>query len=195
MEDYDITLKHCPGTQNKTADALSCHPDYDTGTGDNQGVMVLPAHMFINAIEDNPPPQTSSLNDTISTTQHANLDLLQPLLQKHNLSVLWGLHWKNDTLIVVKDNNLKKGVVQFYHDTPTAGHPGISNTFALIKCIYWWPYMKQFITDYVKGWVQCQANKVNTHKVLPLLFLITPKDNALPFKVIAMDFITKLPKS
>jgi hypothetical protein len=56
MEDYNIALKHHPGTQNKTADALSCHPDYDTGTGDNQGIIVLPAHMFIDAIEDHPPP-------------------------------------------------------------------------------------------------------------------------------------------
>jgi hypothetical protein len=37
--------------------------------------------------------------------------------------------------------------------------------------------------------------KVNTHPVHPLLYLITPAENAKPFETIAMDFITKLPPS
>jgi hypothetical protein len=135
--------------------------------------------MFINALEDAPPPQTSSLNDAIIVAQKVTPGLLQPLIQKHNLTVDRDLHWKNDALVIVGDNDLKKGVVQFYHDTPTVGHPGISNTFSLIKCAYWWPHMKQFIMDYVKGCAQCQANKVNMHKVTPPLFPITPKVSRL----------------
>ena len=54
--------------------------------------------------------------------------------------------------------------------------------------------MKQDAEQYVKGCAACQANKVNTHPLKPAIFPITPV-NGLPFQTIAMDFITKLPKS
>ena len=123
-----------------------------------------------------------------------NFALLDPLIQPHNLSHSDNLWWKGDTLVVIGDNNLKKGVLHFYHDTPVAGHPEISNTFSLLKHDYWWANMKQFVTNYVKGCTLCQANKMNTYKTRPLLYLIKLQ-NTLPFKTIALNFITKLPKS
>ena len=54
--------------------------------------------------------------------------------------------------------------------------------------------MKQDAEQYVKGCVACQANKINTHPLKPAIFPIAPV-NGLPFQTIAMDFITKLPKS
>ena len=54
--------------------------------------------------------------------------------------------------------------------------------------------MKQDAKQYVKGCAACQANKINTHPLKPTIFPITPV-NGLPFQMIAMDFITKLPKS
>ena len=54
--------------------------------------------------------------------------------------------------------------------------------------------MYHFICDYVRGCAQCQANKVNTQKQPTPLIPISPT-HALPFHTVAMDFITKLPKS
>ena len=48
---------------------------------------------------------------------------------------------------------------------------------------------------YVKGCAKCQRNKVNTWPTRAPLAPITPKPDANPFEVIALDFITKLPKS
>jgi hypothetical protein len=60
---------------------------------------------------------------------------------------------------------------------------------------YWWPNMKQTITDYVKGCHLCQSRKNNPTKPKPPLFPI-PSDNfTLPFTSVAMDFIVKLPIS
>jgi hypothetical protein len=64
----------------------------------------------------------------------------------------------------------------------------------LIQPHYWWPHMKDFITTYVKGYATCQMNKINTHLTQPPLFPITSSSN-LPFQMIAVDFITKLPLS
>jgi hypothetical protein len=109
------------------------------------------------------------------------------------LNSIW---WKGKSgqLVVAGDNNLKRGVINFYHNSPPAGHPGISNTFKLAKQDFWWPNMKQDVEQYVKGCTVCQANKVNTRLLKPSLVPITP-EHTLPFQTIAMDFITKLPIS
>ena len=105
-----------------------------------------------------------------------------------------GVTYKDSQTVVSGGNDLKRGVIHFYHETPSAGHPGIGNTYELMKRDFWWPNMKQDAEQYVKGCAACQANKINTHPLKPTIFPIAPV-NGLPFQTIAMDFITKLPKS
>jgi hypothetical protein len=94
----------------------------------------------------------------------------------------------------VENNNLRRGILHHFHTLKTAGHPGITKTIQLIQHHYWWPHMKDFVTAYVKGCASCQINKINTHPTRPPLFPITSSSN-LPFQMIAVDFITKLPLS
>jgi hypothetical protein len=102
--------------------------------------------------------------------------------------------WKEDQIVVARDNNLKREVIHYFHDTPSAGHPGITNSYKLAKQDTWWPNMKQDVEQYVKGCAICQANKVNNKPLKPAIFPIT-LEHSLLFQTIAMDFITKLPKS
>jgi hypothetical protein len=46
MAKFDFELVYKPGASNKV-DHLSCCPDYDDGSLDNQDVTVLPPHLFI----------------------------------------------------------------------------------------------------------------------------------------------------
>jgi hypothetical protein len=94
----------------------------------------------------------------------------------------------------VGNDSLRRGVLHTFHNLHTAGHPGISNTLALIHPYFWWPHMKDFVTAYIKGCATCQANKINTHPMRPPLFPITPT-STLPFQMVTIDFITKLPSS
>ena len=50
LADYNFTLVHKPGVQNKV-DSLSRRPDYNTGTGDNDNITVLPEHLFLNVVD------------------------------------------------------------------------------------------------------------------------------------------------
>ena len=52
--------------------------------------------------------------------------------------------------------------------------------------------MLQAVTDYVKGCADCQRNKVNNQTRRALLGPIFVKPGALPFEMVAMDFIVKL---
>src|ERR1700761_4986924 len=112
----------------------------------------------------------------------------------HQLTKEGSFWWKNDQLVVAGDNNLKRGVISLFHDKPSAGHPGITNTYKLARKGFWWPNMKQDVEQYVKGCGACQANKINTRPLKPAMIPITP-EHLLPFQTVTVDFITKLPKS
>ena len=88
---------------------------------------------------------------------------IKPWIDHHNLRQHDQLWWKNDALVVVGNNNLRRGVIQSFHNPPSMGHPRIANTYALTRRDYWWPNMKKDVEEYVKGCALCQANKINTH--------------------------------
>jgi hypothetical protein len=93
------------------------------------------------------------------------------------------------------DTSLKRGVISLYHDSPTAGHPGISNTTWAIAKDYWWPALKKDITEYIKGCSICQSRNNHPNKPKPPLFPIMSDTYRTPFTSVAMDFIVKLPIS
>jgi hypothetical protein len=51
LQDYNFVLKHVPGKTHAAADMLSQPPGVDTGTTDNQDVVVLPDKLFIRQAE------------------------------------------------------------------------------------------------------------------------------------------------
>ena len=102
--------------------------------------------------------------------------------------------WKGTRPVVASDNDLKRGVIRLFHDNLATRHPGISNTHALTKRDFCWPSMKQDIEQYVKDCAICQESKINTRPLKPAMIPIIP-EHSLPFQIVAMDFIMKLPQS
>ena len=86
-------------------------------------------------------------------------------------------------------------IIKAHHNSPAYGHPGIAHTLKLTTRHYWWPGVSHDIMEYVKGCAECQRNKINTRPIKAPLQPIYAKPEALPFKTIALDFITKLPVS
>jgi Integrase zinc binding domain len=83
-----------------------------------------------------------------------------------------------------------------YHDHESASHPGIFNTYASIARDYWWPDMKRFVVQYVKGCAVCQSTKPNTVRPkVPIYPITVDKGHAYPFQTISWDLITDLPKN
>jgi hypothetical protein len=70
---------------------------------------------------------------------------------------------------------LRRRILQLYHDSPAAGHPGQQNTAALLERDYYWPGMQSFVSAYVCGCATCQQMKVNTHPTIPPLQPILAK--------------------
>ena len=77
--------------------------------------------------------------------------------------------------IYLEDNpEMRRQVLHQIHDTPVGGHPGILNTWDLIKRKYSGPQLYQFVENYVKGCAKCQESKVITHETHPTLSLRYP---------------------
>ncbi len=191
LSEYNFTLQHIPGMTNTRADALSRRSNNSEAKEDNNDVIILPNEVFANTTY-------ISLNEVDIQCQEEQIihnEDVKPWIDHHNLRQHNQLWWKNDALVVVGNDNLKRGVIQSFHNPPSMGHPGIANTYALTQRDYWWPNMKKDVEEYVKGSALCQANKINTHHQKPHLVPITTNTDAEPFEVIAMDFIVKLPKS
>jgi len=50
-----------------------------------------------------------------------------------------------------------------------AEHPGIKETTRKVLLHHYWPGIKTFITNYVKGCENCQKYKINRHPFKPPL--------------------------
>ena len=73
------------------------------------------------------------------------------LMQQGNL-------WKKKDLIFVPDA-VKAQVLQEFHDSMLAGHPGSTKTVNLIQREYWWPTLYSDVRAYVRGCDRCQRTK------------------------------------
>ena len=89
---------------------------------------------------------------------------------------------------------VKRGIMMLMHDHPTAGHPGQDETLQRTQEKYWWPKMKEWIADYMKGCAVCQQNKILTHRQKVPMYRIPSQAGTLPFQNVAMDLITRLPE-
>ena len=184
---YSFVIKHKPGILNR-ADALSRRPDYESKDNFSQEIG-LPTRVFAN---------TTSAIDYDAAILHAqrnNAKELQTIWAKYPITNDHGKWTRDHRLVVVGNNDLKRGVITLYHNFPTAGHAGGRKTLFAINRDYWWPSMRQDVSDFVKGCATCQSTKPRTNQPKPPLYPIAPEPRALPFETIALDFITKLPES
>ena len=80
-----------------------------------------------------------------------------------------------------------------FHDHKTAGHPRELETFNSIRQHYWWPGLRTFVKNYVKGCSVCQQFKID-HSPSKLAFLPTEGAKLTwPFTNCLMDLIMDLP--
>ena len=82
--------------------------------------------------------------------------------------------FRGHQMVVPSEMDLRRRIMDYYHNTPTAGHPGRDETIQATKQQYWWPGMNRWIEDYVRGCAPCQQNKNLTHRTCPPTYRITP---------------------
>src|ERR1700761_7944133 len=184
LTEYDFEIHHIKGASNGRADALSRRPDYDRGEADNEGVVDLPEQFFVRAMTVSPAEEPVQDEQKL----YYWIDLQQ-------LKKVQGTWYKNGRRVVTGNETEIRELIASHHDPPVYGHPGIAGTIRIIERKYWWPDLKDDVKEYIRGCAECQHNKINTRPIRAPLIPITPSLDATPFETVALDFITKLPKS
>ena len=201
LQDYNLVFKHVPGKLHAAPDMLLRPPGADHGEDDNQNVTLIPPESFIRVMRDD-SPQRMRLEDKIAQAQQEHLPLMKEwqtsgrVPQIHSPLFHQPLFTRDGAAIAIPPvDSLKREILRQNHDAPTAGHPGRDQTFWNLQDQYWWPEMRKWSAQYVKGCAVCQQSKpVNHPRKTPLYRIPVPPD-ALPFQVVAMDLITQLPSS
>jgi len=160
LVEYDFEIRHLPGRLNGRADALSRRPGYDRGEDDNKDVVVLPDHVFVQAgtTQHAPPMQRIVAQEEMEASDPIyaqNDELIKPWIDAHHLKKVEGMWYKDGRRVVTGGMGHKRTFIQAHHDAPVYGHPGINKTYQLASHRYWWPNMRQDVTDYVKGCAEC----------------------------------------
>jgi hypothetical protein len=139
LQQYNFDLHHKPEESMK-ADALSRCPDFDTGNPANEHLIVLPLDRFKGmpesvarlsqsnstseitlAVADLDPEEP--LDEQVKHAQDESYDTLKPWMAKYDLHLDSDNYlWKGDSLVVVENNDLRRGVLSSFHTSKTAGH-------------------------------------------------------------------------
>ncbi|GKA12780.1 putative reverse transcriptase domain-containing protein [Tanacetum coccineum] len=89
--------------------------------------------------------------------------------------------------------DLRNVIMHESHKSKYSIHPGSDKMYQDMKKLYWWPNMKANIATYVSKCLTCA--KVKAEHQRPSGLLVQAKIPQWKWDNIAMDFITKLPKS
>ena len=68
---------------------------------------------------------------------------------------------------VPRNDKLRQQIVELFHDHETAGHPGELEIFNAVQQYYWWPGLRTFVKNYVKGCGICQQFKIDRNPSKP----------------------------
>ncbi|GJS48960.1 putative reverse transcriptase domain-containing protein [Tanacetum coccineum] len=102
------------------------------------------------------------------------------------------LHYM-DRIWVPLVGGIRTKIMDETHKTRYSVHPGADKMYYDLRDMYWWPGMKKDIAIYVSKCLTCAKVKAE-HQISPGL-LQQPEIPEWKWDKIAMDFITKLPRS
>jgi len=104
-----------------------------------------------------------------------------------------GILWYQGKIWIPNNEGIRTALIVKHHECPHAGHGGIAKTTQLINRQYYWRKIREDIKRFIKNCDTCQRTKLVRHAPYGLLQSNEAPDR--PWKSIAMDFITDLPKS
>ena len=129
---------------------------------DNQEMTMIPEPTFIKVLDEDSP---RSLEHRIVRYQQ----LHQPTMKLWETNGTIEQHstdtqtmWKDTLegrLVIPPDDDIRRQIMEVWHEGATGGHPGRDETTRRINEHYYWPGALIWIADYIKGCTSCQQNK------------------------------------
>jgi transposase InsO family protein len=193
LRHYNFIVGYRPGKQNSVADALSRRADhYPQGEPPEpykpfpEDKMRTVEELEIAAVEGAGEALDWALLNTIVTDATLQEEIKRET-QEGDPKGEEGQIW------VLRTQDLRRKIVELYHDTPITGHLGIAGTYELVSRGYHWENMHNYIKQYVLGCRTCTRAKKRNYKAYGLLKPLPVPEG--PWQWTQSDHIVKLPKS
>lgn len=180
---FDFEIKHLKGKENWVADALSRKVHYLYEIGISKGQFPLDKEIEEAAAQDQIYLQKKQL------VQDLNTHIMQ---QEYTLNAAGILCYKKK-VYVPNQSSIKEKILDEYHRSPYAGHPGYQKLITSLQKEYHWLGMKRDAVEYLVRCLECQQVKAEHQHPAGLLQPLPIPE--WKWETITMDFITGLPKS
>jgi len=182
LSGFDFDIKHLKGKENRVADALSrkVHCLYE-----------ITFSKWENSLQE--MMKTAASQDA----EYQRLKQQVPLSSKESPQEYEiskdGMLLYRKRLVVPNDNNLKNLILNEFHTSHYAGHPGYQKMLTALRKEYYWPGMKKHVAEYLARCLECQQIKTEHQHPAGLLQPLPIPE--WKWEIISMDFITGLPKT
>lgn len=196
LQPYNLQIRYITGRSNVVADSLSRPPCNEESVGICTKAVDYPGRnpKEIREAQLSDNDLSKIINFFESNNPNEVLDYWTNKGYIMNDGVLYRYVPESESdeaqLLVPSSEKLK--IIEAFHDSAIAGHPGIERTFKKIVKHFYWQGMRKQIKKYIKGCEHCQKYKCSNQK--PRGLLQTTVSNKR-FEVIAFDLFGPLPKS
>eukprot|EP00253_Pinus_taeda_P015903 PITA_15903 len=183
LSGFDFDIKHLQGKENKVADALSRKVQnlYEISISGWKSP-------FLEIIKEIADQDTEYQELKSQLQQSAKKDSQQ----EYEVDDAGRIYFKK-RLYVPNQSRIKNLIMDEFHVSHYAGHPGYQKMITAIRKEYFWPGMKKNIIEYLSQCLECQQIKAEHQHPAGLLQPLQIPE--WKWEVISMDFITGLPKT
>jgi hypothetical protein len=178
IKDYDLEVHYHPGKANVVADALSRKAQCNYVTMDSKVATLCDELCKLN-LEVVSSGTLSyilvdpTLHEQIVMAQmgdkgvQVNKDMLEQKVDKYKCFRQdgKGVLWFEDRLVVPKNPELRKKLLDEAHLSKFSMHPGNNKMYHDLRSLYWWTRMKREIAKYISECDTCQRVKTSHLKV------------------------------
>ncbi|KAI3813749.1 hypothetical protein L1987_18481 [Smallanthus sonchifolius] len=182
LKDYDCEILYHPGKANVVADALSRKEESTPIRIKACQLIIMPGLMSeISKAQDEALSERNIKRERI-VRQQGNLDA-----NAYGVRTRFGRMW------IPKIGELRAKILDEAHKSRYSIHPGTNKMYQDLKKEYWWPGMKNDVTEYVNKCLTCSLVKAEHQKPCGKMQPLPIRE--WKWEEITMDFITKLPRT